>query len=57
MAWTPAQLGTFLDHAVGDWLYALYHLVAHRGLRRGEACGVRWQDIDLEAGKLTVAFN
>lgn len=55
MIWTPAQTGRFLDHAVHDRLYPLYLLVAHRGLRRGEACGVRWSDIDLDAGVLTVA--
>ncbi len=54
MCWTPAQLGAFLDTATGDRLYALFHLIAHRGLRRGEACGVGWTDTDLDAGQLTV---
>lgn len=54
MVWTPSQLGRFLDVAQSDRLYALWHLVAHRGLRRGEACGVEWQDIDLGTGMLTV---
>lgn len=53
--WTPTQLASFLDHAAGDRLYALYHLVAFTGLRRGEACGIRWQDLDLDAGRATVA--
>jgi integrase len=39
MVWTPTQLGAFLDHAHHDRLYALWHVVAHRGVRRGEACG------------------
>jgi integrase len=55
MVWTPAHLGAFLDQATEDRLYALYHLVAHRGLRRGEACGLRWVDVDLDAGRLTVS--
>ena len=50
MVWTPAQLGAFLDAAHEDRLYALWHLIAHRGLRRGEACGLGWQDVDLGAG-------
>lgn len=54
MVWTPAQLGVFLDFAVRDRLYALYHLIAFRGLRRGEACGVRWVDADLDEGLLGV---
>jgi integrase len=55
MVWTPQQLGAFLDAAADDRLYALFHLIAYRGLRRGEACGLRWVDIDLDAGTLTVA--
>lgn len=57
MVWTPAQTGAFLDHThdVDDRLYALYHLVAYRGLRRGEACGLHWADVDL-AGK-TIAVR
>lgn len=53
--WTPDQVGQFLTYAQGDRLYALWHLIAFRGLRRGEACGVRWDDVDLKAGTLTVA--
>ncbi|TMR92689.1 site-specific integrase [Nonomuraea basaltis] len=55
MVWTPAQLGEFLDFAVSDRLYALYHLVAFQGLRRGEACGARWVDGELEERLLAIA--
>ncbi|WP_086809863.1 site-specific integrase [Streptomyces reticuliscabiei] len=55
MVWTPEQMGSFLQHAVDDRLYALFHLVTFRGLRRGEACGQRWTDVDLDKGLLTVA--
>ena len=54
MVWTPAQLGSFLDAAERDPLYALFHLIAHRGLRRGESCGLAWTDVDLDAARLTV---
>ncbi|GAA5132467.1 tyrosine-type recombinase/integrase [Pseudonocardia adelaidensis] len=54
MVWTPAQLGQFLDAAHDDRLYAMWHLIAHRGLRRGEACGVEWSDVDLTAGTVAV---
>lgn len=54
MVWTPAQLGAFLDNADGDRLYALYHLIAMRGLRRGEAAGLRWTEVDLERGQATI---
>lgn len=55
MVWTPAQTGAFLDYAQDDRLYALVHLVAFRGLRRGEACGQLWTDVDLDGYTLAVA--
>ena len=47
--WTPEQLATFLDHRrqARDPLYPAWRLIALRGLRRGEACGLRWADLDL----------
>lgn len=55
MVWTPAQLGVFLDEAEKDRLYAFFHLIAFRGLRRGEGVGQDWADVNLESGLLTVA--
>ena len=53
--WTPAQTGRFLDAIAGHRLYALYHLIAFRGLRRGEAVGLTWVHVDLDGADLTVA--
>ena len=53
--WTAAQTSRVLAQVQGHRLYALFHLVALRGLRRGEAAGLRWSDLDLDAGTLTVA--
>jgi len=55
MVWTPTQTGAFLDAIVEDEYYTLFHLVALRGLRRGEACGLRREDVDLKARTITVA--
>ncbi len=33
---------------------ALWYLVATTGMRRGEVCGLRWQDLDTERGVLTI---
>ena len=52
--WTPEQTGAFLDHASTDRLYALYHLVTFRGLRRGEAAGLPWAEVDLAGRSLSV---
>jgi integrase len=46
--WIAAHLADFLDHVATDALYAMWRLVALRGLRRGEACGLRWSDLDLD---------
>ncbi len=54
MVWTPDQIGQFLDVAVDSRLYASYHLLLFRGLRRGEGVGLDWVNVDLEAGELTV---
>ena len=43
--WTAEHLASFLDAVVGDSLFALWWLSALRGLRRGEACGLRWPSI------------
>ena len=32
----------------------IWHLLAMTGMRRGEALGLRWEDVDLEAGRLSV---
>jgi integrase len=53
--WTPQQLAEFLDGVDDDPLYALWHLAALTGLRRGELIGLRWIDIDLDGRELTVA--
>ncbi|MEU3906332.1 site-specific integrase [Streptomyces goshikiensis] len=55
MVWMPAQLGAFLDHASDHRLYAFFHLIAFRGLRRGEGVGQDWTHVNLDAGLLTVA--
>ncbi|GAA4952389.1 tyrosine-type recombinase/integrase [Yinghuangia aomiensis] len=55
MVWTPEQTGQFLDFVAEDRLYALWHLIAFRGLRRGEACGIRKGDLDMDARTLSVA--
>jgi len=48
--WTPAQTRRFLKAIAGHPLFAILQLIASRGLRRGEACGLRWSDLDLDAG-------
>lgn len=46
-----------LKAAHGHRLYALWLLLVSTGLRRGEALGLTWSDIDLAAGQLRVRRN
>lgn len=43
-----------LTEAQGTMYYPLIHLALFSGLRRSELLGLRWPDIDLDAGTLTV---
>ncbi|MET8592442.1 tyrosine-type recombinase/integrase [Streptomyces sp. NPDC005078] len=55
MVWTPEQTGAFLDFVADERLYAMWHLIAFRGLRRGEACGQPWSETNLDTHSLTVS--
>ncbi|MBX7270086.1 site-specific integrase [Micromonospora sp. Llam7] len=55
--WTADQLTEFLSSVNDDPLFALWWLAGLRGLRRGELCGLRWSDIDLDRGVLTIERN
>jgi integrase len=52
--WTAPQLAAFLTTVAMDRLYPMWWLIALRGLRRGEAAGLRWCDIDMGAGTLMI---
>jgi integrase len=52
--WTPQQVRTFLGAVDGDRFYALWVLLLTTGMRRGELAGLRWCDVDLDAGVLSV---
>jgi integrase len=52
--WTAEQAKAFLEATGSDRLNPLWRLMVDRGLRRSEACGLRWEDVDLEAGRLSV---
>jgi integrase len=52
---TPEQARTLLDNAKGDRLEALYGVTLACGLRMGEILGLRWQDVNLEHGRLAVS--
>jgi integrase len=55
-AWTNEQLQQFLRHSAltNDYLLPIWYLLGTAPLRRGEVCGLRWNDIDFLEGVLTV---
>ncbi len=52
--WTAEHLRAFLKHVSEERLYALWLIAATSGMRRGELAGLRWVDVDLEAGRCSI---
>jgi integrase len=54
-AWTAEQLAGFLGWSAGSSLHhAAWRLLAYTGMRRGEALALRWRDVNLDAGTVSV---
>ncbi len=53
--WTAAQLSAFLRWAAEhSQSHALWHVLAHTGVRRGEALALRWRHVSLDAGTVSI---
>jgi len=50
----PEQINTFLDAARETPHYALFYLLLHTGLRRGEALALKWKNVDMGLASLGV---
>jgi integrase len=50
----PDQAAALLERLRGKPLYLLASLALGTGMRRNELLGLRWGDVDLDAGRLTV---
>jgi integrase len=55
--WTAAEATAFLRSTEGDRYAPIFDLALNTGARRGELAGLRWEDIDLDAGTLAVRRN
>src|SRR5262245_56800005 len=52
--WTPEQARSFLESVVDDRMEAAWRLLLATGLRRGEALGLKWSDMDFDLGRVCV---
>ncbi len=52
--WSAEQVNAFLRTVREDRLYAAWLLAATTGMRRGELLGLRWNNVDLDAGRIDV---
>jgi len=50
----PDQINDFLEAAKNTPYYALFYLLLHTGLRRGEALALKWKNIDMGLASLGV---
>jgi len=50
----PEELDRLLDASASHRFGPLYEFLAFTGLRRGEACALRWKDVSLESRVLNV---
>lgn len=52
-----ARFRALLDAATPRPSLVAFRLCLFAGLRRGEACGLRWSDVDLEGGTITIRHS
>ena len=55
--WEPEQIQAFLRSVQQDRFAALFLVELMTGVRRGQLCGLKWADVDLDARLLTFHDN
>ena len=53
--WSSNDLREFFNSVAVDRMYAAYALLATTGMRRGEALGLRWSDVDFDGAQLAIS--
>lgn len=53
-AWAPDDLRAFLEATTRQRLHPLWTLMAHTGMRRGEALALQWDAVDLDSGDVRI---
>jgi integrase len=52
--WSSDQLKTFTEAAQGSRMRHAFTILATTGMRRGEALGLRWNDIDFDSAQIAI---
>lgn len=55
--WNPEDIQKFLRAVSHDRFASLFLLELTTGIRRGQICGLRWHDVDLDVREVTVHDN
>ena len=55
IVWDARQVAYFLTATAATEMGLAYRLVVMTGMRRGELCGLRWSDVDLDVGYLRIS--
>jgi integrase len=53
--WNADQVRAFLDHTAEHRLHAAFVMLATNRMRRGECLGLRWSDVDLTPGRVSIS--
>ncbi|KZD74509.1 DNA integration/recombination/inversion protein [Bacillus cereus] len=53
--WNEQEVQLFLKAAQDSRYYIVFHMALVTGMRQGELLGLRWKDVDLEKGHLTIS--
>ncbi len=52
---TPIEVGILLESTEGNYYYPVVYMAVSSGLRQAELLGLRWRDLDLDLGSISVS--
>lgn len=52
--WTADEARTFLESTEADRWHPMWAVMLDRGMRREEACGLKWEDVDFDAATISI---
>ena len=55
--WTAVEVARFLEVIRDSLYYPVFYLALYTGMRRSELLGLRWSDVDLFLGQLSILWS